>query len=894
MKTVTCVCVGRHLRMGVTWLCEAFGINTSAVTQSAGKGKSTTVGHNYYASLAALVCHGPVDALHKIYLNGDEVWSDDLGPTVGADYASVDIEGHGLMRIYWGTPDQEGDALLTGSGLTHPFYQGQCYVVFENLFFGFNQTSAPNVELVISRHPQPTWFGLLSAEIDGDCNPVAIVAEWLTNKTFGLGWSDERLDTAALLAVASQLATEGIGLSPYLTKQTSARQLITQLCEYIDGYALMTPEGKFKLGLIRPPADVNALPLIDESVLCEEPELNPESWRGIKTKTWIKFTDRNRAYKENALPYRDPGAATLTTENSAQTIDRPWVTVPALAQKIVAAEGRAAALPATSGELKVRKSVTLKPGDLCRLSYAHLGISEMVMRVISRSPGRPGSRSLDLRVALDRSYLNDTYYIPPDDDVPMPVDTTPQPFQKMRLVELPHGLVDGGKITLAPLVVRPNSFTTGFNIHLRRAYTITTSYNYRNQYNGVHWTGYYTYHAAGKMQADAWQTQFIDETHQLRMYYPEAAAATLLQAAQELKLIIQLVPYTNYRTSYAEQLAVLDMIPTGNTSSEGWLEATVAVVRGRQGTILYNIPSHPILFTPAHYYITSQPMFPLAYDQVDSHDGFAVLGTLAEAYPATTETLDRSQGLLVDFPNGLPRPSTPSWNNAMEDELLLFAGDEIMSVAEIGTDELSASYRVKAIRGRYDTRPQSHAADMDLYFIERKRLKQMTHASFKRLARCNVKLQPTVLRKAYDLSLVQNLGLTFSDRVHQPPGPLNLRAFQEGRNATYTQDEDIELTWNLSETGPRDFWGRWKNPAALQTSTVLEFFTLEGTLKQTVTTAPGTTSYTYKFNYDAGEPSRPYITAKFGATPPSIKVRATALENGLKSRFNEELTIRKI
>jgi hypothetical protein len=186
------------------------------------------------------------------------------------------------------------------------------------------------------------------------------------------------------------------------------------------------------------------------------------------------------------------------------------------------------------------------------------------------------------------------------------------------------------------------------------------------------------------------------------------------------------------------------------------------------------------------------------------------------------------------------------------------------------------------------------AADTDLYFIERKRLKQMTHASFKRLARCNVKLQPTVLRKAYDLGLVQNLGLTFSDRVHQPPGPLNLRAFQEGRNATYTQDEDIELSWNLSETGPRDFWGRWRNPATLQTSTVLEFFTLEGTLKQTVTTAPGATSYTYKFNYDAGEPSRPYITAKFGATPPSIKVRATALENGLKSRFNEELTIRKI
>ncbi len=874
-------------RVGVTWLTDAFDVTATPVTQSAGKGRTTTVGYNYRASLAALVCHGPVDRLHKIYLNGDEVWTGDFGATA-ADFDPITIEDYGVMRLYWGRADQEMDSLLIGTGIDHPPYQGQCYVVFNSLFFGFNQTSAPNVELVISRHPKPSWFGALSAQIDGDCNPVAIITEWLTNRSFGLGWSEARLDTTALLAVAGQLATEGIGLSPFITKQTSARQLITQMCEYFDGYAQMTPEGKFKLGLIRPAADVNALPLIDENVLCEEPELNPESWRGIKTKTWIKFTDRNRAYKENALPYRDPGAATITSENSPQTIERPWVTGPALAQKIVAAEGRAAALPATSGELKVRKSVTLHPGDLFRLSYAHLGISNMVMRVTSRSPGRPGSRTINLQVALDRSYLNDAYYIPPDDAVPEAVDTTPKPFDHVKLIELPRGLDDGGKITVAPMAVRPNRFTTGYDIHLRRAYTITTSYNYRNYYTGIYWTGQYAYNSAGSMQADVVQSQIIDESFKLRAYCQPAAEAALIQAARDLKLIIQLVPYTNYRSTFVEQMGVLDWVPTGNTVG-GLKEARISAVRARQGSGMYNIPTHPLIFTPAQYYINNQPLFQLAYDKVDNHESFAIRGTLVEDYPADTALLDHYQGMLVNFGTTTNPPNGPSWNNAMEDELLLFAGDEILSVAEIVPVE--TGYRVTGIRGRFDTRATALAAGTELYFIARQRLKKMTHATFKQYVRCNLKLQPTVLRKTLDMAQASTVGLSLTGRVNCPLGVINLRAFGEGRNPTYTTGEHIELSWNLCEHSPRDFWGRWGNPAESKTATVLELFNHLGVLKATITTPPGATTYDLQYYYDSLNPTRPYINTHFTS---HIKVRATALENGLKSRFYEELTIRKI
>ncbi|MCD6051258.1 MAG: hypothetical protein K0Q55_2661, partial [Verrucomicrobia bacterium] len=704
-------------RVGVTWLDNAFDTRADAVVSSSGKGQSSVRGYNYYASLVALVCHGPVDAIEAIYFNGDKVWegslSRDLDGTpveveegeepevIPDDYVDIEIESHGMMRLFWGTDtqgaiDEEGEEVteengysLVNSGHYHPAYRRQCYVVFKEIYFGFNQTNAPNVEFVITRHPHYDWLGA-TEDVEGDCNPVAVIAEWLQNKVYGLGWPEAWLDTTSLAAVATQLKTEKIGISPHITKQTSARQLITQVCEYIDGYALTTPEGKFKLGLIRKPADVEALPLINETHLLEEPELNPSGWQGVKTKTWIKFNDRTRAYQENSFPYRDAGAAALGLENSQQTIERPWVTRPDLAQAMVAATGRALALPETEGELLVRKSAALKPGDLFRLTYAHLGISEMVMRVISANTGKPGSRSVSLNVTLDRSYLNEKYYIPDADELTEPEKVEPEPFEHQLMLEAPIGLQDGDKPSVLPLVARKNLLTTLYDIHLRRT---------RDLY-GTSLGRVYSVPTYGYVEAPYNYPALIDETAEgiLVSYLHVGVGSTLQSLAAAAKLVLFIA---------GEYMVVLKWTPTTGPSPRYY--ARCQVIRKRYNVYYRNYYGYQGIphGTMVTYVQSSYPLYQVTYDELEATGAFAVCGTVAEEYPRATRIIDNNKGMLVNIISRDKRLVSPSLGNALKKQLLVFAGNEILSVARVsltGTNQ----YRLYGLRACFDTRRLAH------------------------------------------------------------------------------------------------------------------------------------------------------------------------------------------
>ncbi len=869
-------------RLGVTWITDAFGVYAAPVVSTVGKGQTAVSGYNYYANLAAVVCHGPVDAIEKVFFNGDVVWEMDAedGPLErdGDIWTNLTLEGHALnpARLYWGTTAQNAGEVLGASGLEHPKYPGQCILYFDQVYFGFNQTNAPNVEVIMSRYPEWPWnqglteedegFVTVPVNIGGDCNPVAVICELLMSPLYGLGWDVSRLDQSGLLAVAAQLADEEIGISPYLTKQTSARQLIAQICEYFDGYLLITAEGKFSLGLMRAPADVEALPLINEAVLTEEPELDTESWRGVKTKTWVKFNDRTRDYKENALSYRAPGVAQLAGDNTPQTLERMWVTNPQFAQKLAAAAGRAAALPATGGSLSVRKSAALKPGDLFRFSYAHLGIEELVMRVVSTSVSRPEAREVSLEVILDRAYLNDAYYLPEDDAVIEPVPTDPVPITVQKLIELPRGLADGEKITLSPMVARPNFFTTGYNIHLRQNYNLTSV----RLTNGLG-----TVVTTGTIASNYPPTAIVDETFALQLSFSPAQAETLATLAKEYRLVIQRLAPSGWNGAWMlrEYMLVIGWEPEATPGL-----ARAAVIRARRTTQMQYAPAGQGVC----FYAWPVPQVTFSYTAIGEHNRFPLHGTLHQSYPLQTDLIDLATGLVVNFTDELVDLESPSLNNAFFNDLLLFVGDEIISLAEV--ELVSAGrYRVCGIRARYDTVLQAHAAGAEVFLCPRQQLKQLTHASFLRGSRHCFKLQPRVLHKTLALSEVALVKCHLLDRVHQPLGPTNLKAQGDGHAPYITSGAATQLSWTLRESAPRDFWSRWKNnPAQVNAATILEFLTLADVVKHTRTTAAGATTAEY---------SHTDRLAHFGTDAASFKVRAYAFENGLRSRYHNELTI---
>ncbi len=94
-------------------------------TQNQGGGSAASmnaVSYTYTVSFAALVCAGPISAIHRIW--GEDVLLYDDGATV---------ETHSLITIYRGTTTQPADPLIVSNVTNTPAYTGRAYIVFQDL-----------------------------------------------------------------------------------------------------------------------------------------------------------------------------------------------------------------------------------------------------------------------------------------------------------------------------------------------------------------------------------------------------------------------------------------------------------------------------------------------------------------------------------------------------------------------------------------------------------------------------------------------------------------------------------------------------------------------------------------------------------------------------------------
>jgi Putative phage tail protein len=474
-------------RIAVTFISEVFDIKKTAVTRDVGKQKTRT-GTSYFFSFAALVCHGPVDGIHEIWLNGEKVWPvKDSDPVEGMlrgvlnpDYVDITLEDYGLIRLYWGTETQERDAYLynfggalNGTGPEHPPYRGQCYLVAHQLFAGFNQSNVQNFEVVVSRYPE---LGASPATIGTDANPINVLYEWMTHPRIGRGISEDFFDAEDLEAVGVQIAAEKIGISPIVTSQVEALALLNTLLEYIDGYPIIT-EGLFSVGLVRPLLNLTSVPVVDESVMSEPLRTSPEDWATTFNVTNVKFTEPERNYEADSKPWRDRGNFAVGGQLSAQTIERPWITSAEVAQFMATALGRTSALPKVTGSQRLRRTAlfdSLTPGTIFKIDYpprGYTGASRLLCRVLDRTVPDPARPAYQIDFKIDRTYLLNGLAVA---DPPAAGSETPlivASAENVRIVELPAELSPDGTETLAVLAARPEELSVGFKTLLGNSYS---------------------------------------------------------------------------------------------------------------------------------------------------------------------------------------------------------------------------------------------------------------------------------------------------------------------------------------------------------------------------------------------------------------------------------------
>jgi hypothetical protein len=349
---------------------------------------------DYYASFAGVICHGVVDELVSVVIDGKTAWS----PAITVKHSQsanpyvFDVYGWGRIYFYWGRSDQIiSDPVLTKAGRDHPNYRGKCVAVFYKFLCGRERTSVPDVSFIVRKAPQQFVPGLTYRYVDaeGQANPLTSLAYALTNKVHGAGLSPDIIDAPSWEAMATQMV--GSSWREYLTmcvtSKTNVRDLFSMFNGYLDSFFRFNTAGKIEVGRFPQQYDPAGMPTLTRADLIfgQEPQYAVNMLADMKGRVNLKFSNRYRAFEEDVAVYVDGPRRDIIGNDTPIEVDRKWIKRPAQAALLATHIGRREAMNHYKFSLSCReeKVRNLFPGDRV-IFYDELWGMNFVGRIIER------------------------------------------------------------------------------------------------------------------------------------------------------------------------------------------------------------------------------------------------------------------------------------------------------------------------------------------------------------------------------------------------------------------------------------------------------------------------------------------------------------------------------
>lgn len=435
-------------------------------------------GWRYYADLHFVLCHGQLDDVSDILFDEKEPRPKTIQDN--GDYLVFMVRNDGLFggikqsggivgdfHVYLGKPAQAASAMLAAMvGTTLPAYQGVAYIAAQHPYLGTSPV-LPSVSVIVARFPNQLGLTGGKHKVNTeDSNPACILYEILTDQRWGLGLSSSQIDIPAFQAAGNTLFAEGLGLSPVLDQQTTARDFIQTLLKYVDGVVYAEPTtGKITFTLARADYIVANLPHFHESN-GSQPQLTRPDPSTLNNVVRGTFTDRSSGYVER--PDELENLAATSAQGGRKHIideDLSWITNASTARLVIARMLNAASFPLGKlSDVFNREAWALRPGSAFRYSSTSLGLVEKVFRVT-----RPQSGSLDDgRIHVDAvedifgiawtgyPALGASGWVDPLSDVTV--------LAAQKLVEMPYALLSASERRIMTLGVRGSSVTYGYEV----------------------------------------------------------------------------------------------------------------------------------------------------------------------------------------------------------------------------------------------------------------------------------------------------------------------------------------------------------------------------------------------------------------------------------------------
>lgn len=410
-----------------------------------GGGGEITVGYKYFLGIHMVLCHGPVDSIKKVIVDGKTAWSGNAiggSITIAAEdlFGGEEREGgvSGTVDIMMGEATQAKNSYLQSKlGVSIPAFRGVVSAVLNQVYVGLNPYLKPWAFRAQRIHQTTDgsvqWYDA-KAQIGTDMNPAHIIRECLTNAQWGLGYGPGDIDDPSFTAAADKLYTENMGISLLWDKSKDINDFIGVILSHIQGSLYISrSSGKFVLKLSRADYVVGSLIELDESSISKIVNFKRASVGDLINSVTVIFWDASTG-NENSTTVQDIALIAQQGCVISTTKQYPGFTTGANAVRAASTELQALSTPLASATIYAnRKAASLNVGDVFKMSWPRYGVTSIVMRVTSLELGTLDNNNVKIEAVEDVFAIAAAVYAPPpvtswSDPISIP---SPCPYQFM-------------------------------------------------------------------------------------------------------------------------------------------------------------------------------------------------------------------------------------------------------------------------------------------------------------------------------------------------------------------------------------------------------------------------------------------------------------------------------
>lgn len=390
-----------------------------------GSSKKQTVGYKYYLGLHMVLCHGPLDSIRRIDVDGKTAWSgENTGGRININkpelFGGEEREGgvSGALDIEMGSPTQgKNDYLESRLGPDVPSYRGVVSAVLRQMYVGNNpyikRWSFWATRIMKTRSGATQWYSS-RAQIGNDMNPAHIIRECLTDSEWGMGYNEGDIDNTSFVNAANQLYSEGMGMSLLWDRSVNLDEFIQEVLHHIDGALFVDRNtGLFCLSLARGGYNIENLLVLDEASIQKISNFKRRMVGELTNSVTVVYWD-GQTGKNNSVTVQDIALAASQGTTIGTTIQYPGFTKGELASRVASRDLRALSNPMVSADIYAdRKAASLNIGDVFVLSWPRYGVEQMVMRVSNIELGSLENNLIKISAIEDVFSLSDAVYASP-------------------------------------------------------------------------------------------------------------------------------------------------------------------------------------------------------------------------------------------------------------------------------------------------------------------------------------------------------------------------------------------------------------------------------------------------------------------------------------------------